>query len=147
MDDSTSSGTGNSTSNSGTTEHWVDQRQPAMELLSDKIRHLETRIKRLNFLNNRLTHPLIRAIANKVDQNIPLDSEEAATWYVIVNSNIRYISRFKNVSIFNSTVNALEDEVNRNMNSIRKSYDRIQAYNQRIQTILSETQNSQTSQN
>jgi hypothetical protein len=86
MDSASSSNTNNSNSDSGINQYSTDQSDPNLsrtENLNNKIRDFDNRIRelqgrviRLDILTRHLNDPEIRAIADKMDRNILLNSDE-----------------------------------------------------------------------
>lgn len=157
MDSASSSNTNNSNSDSGINQYSTDQSDPNLsrtENLNNKIRDFDNRIRelqgrviRLDILTRHLNDPEIRAIADKMDRNILLNSDERWKWYSTLNSRIRFATRFREACLNESHNNALNDEVHRNMSSMSRCHNKIYVYYHRMQNCITEKLDIEDSQN
>lgn len=129
-----------------------DGTETEIEKVNARIERLEFRIsifdRNIRFFND----PETRSIARQLDINaldddnyIPLTREERNRWHRVIRLRRNRVSFDFTRRIYGNNA-ALDGEINRQMNSIRRAYDKMDQYRQRIQIITAETQSSQISQ-
>jgi hypothetical protein len=131
----------NTTSDRGSTGESDSGEESETEMYGNKIRRLQTKIQDFRLSIQRLNDPVIRAIANKMDRNIPLTSEESETWYSTINSHVHLIRVFRYDYIHLGYNNALDLAVTVTQNRIIRLDNVIYRYNQTILEIIAERQN------
>ena len=126
---------------------YSDANLSEMENLNKKIKFLQDRIEQHDCLIRRLNEPRVRALFDKTDR----DPNSLTSWERMsrrwIEAHAMYdLSRFyriRNILGYNA---AVDDQINRLMSSMKRASDRIDMHNQRIQAILAEEQNAETSQ-
>lgn len=137
----TSNANNNTTSDRSSTGESDSGEESETEMYGNKIRRLQTRIQEFRLSIQRLNDPVIRAIANKMDRNIPLTAQESETWYSTINTHVHNIRVFRYDYIHLGYNNALDLAVGVTRNRIIRVDNVIYRYNQTILEIIAERQN------
>ena len=153
MNDASSNNSGNGDSGNSSprsfTEYSESNRNNLTEIenLDNMIAQLELRVWALESNIRHLNDPTVRAVFNKVDHNLPVRVREFEIFWSTVRSIEQHhraqFNNYRNLYGYNA---ALDNEVNKSLNSIRQCNPRLDMHNRRLQVLLAEEQNTGTSQ-